>query len=184
MVLRQAGVPFEQVRPQLDEEAEKQRLRAAGLAPADQAMALSEAKARSVARTMPEAWVIGCDQMLLANGEVFDKPGDQETAATQLRTLRGQWHALLTGAVLLQGETVVWRCLDQPRLHMRAFSDDFLRVYLEVAGAGALASVGGYQLEGPGVQLFDDVQGDWFSILGLPLLPLLAELRRLGVLTE
>lgn len=183
-LLRQAGVAFDQVRPPLDEELEKHALRAAGAPAVEQVMALSEAKARSVARTAPEAFVLGCDQMLLVeDGGVLDKPANRQAAAAQLLRLRATWHELLTGAVLMQGETVLWRVLDRPRLRMRAFSDAFVQAYLDAAGEQVCSSVGGYQLEGLGVQLFEEVQGDWFAILGLPLLPLLAELRRVGALS-
>lgn len=182
LVLQQAGVAFEQVRPPLDEEAEKYQLRQAGMDGAAQALALSEAKARSVSARLPDAIVLGCDQMLLAGDEVFDKPADHAAARAQLQRLRGRTHELLTGAVLVRGERVLWRWLERPRLTMRPFSDAFLDSYLAAAGPKVCASVGGYQIENLGAQLFEQIEGDWFSILGLPLLPLLVELRGLEVL--
>jgi septum formation protein len=119
--------------------------------------------------------------MLALQGEVFDKPKTADDAGAQLLRLRGRAHELITAAVVATDGDVIWRHIDTPRLTMRAFSDAFLRDYLERAGERVLMSVGAYQLEGLGAQLFDHVEGDYFSILGLQLLPLLSFLREQGI---
>jgi len=180
-MLENAGLVFEVARPELDEAVAKAALRAKGHAPADQALLLAEQKALSVASER-DGLVIGADQMLALDGDVFDKPADLDEARQHLLRLRGRAHDLVTAAVVVHGDAVVWRCIDRPRLLMRAFSDAFLDQYLERAGARALASVGAYQLESLGAQLFEQVEGDYFSVLGLPLLPLLSFLREQGVI--
>jgi septum formation protein len=179
-MLSAAGLTFEVVAPRVDEEAVKASLRADGLAPRDQAGALAETKALSVSRS-GSAFVVGADQMLALGGEVFDKPKNAEEARRQLQHLRGQTHALITAAVVACDGAVIWRHIDTPKLRMRAFSDGFLDEYLAQAGDAVLHSVGAYQLEGLGAQLFERVEGDYFSVLGLPLLPLLSFLREHGV---
>lgn len=179
-MLEAAGLAFEVDPPRVDEEAAKASLRAGGLKPRDQADALAELKALSVSRTRPD-FVIGADQMLALGGEVFDKPKDANEARQHLLRLRGQTHELITAAVVAREGTIIWRHIDTPKLKMRAFSDAFLDDYLARAGDNVLRSVGAYQLEGPGAQLFERVEGDYFSVLGLPLLPLLAFLREHGI---
>ena len=178
-MLEAAGLTFEVDAPRVDEEAAKASLRAEGLKPRDQADALAELKALSVSRTRPD-FVIGADQMLAVGGEVFDKPKDIEEARRHLVRLRGQTHELITAAVVAREGAIVWRHIDTPKLKMRAFSDAFLDEYMSRAGERVLRSVGAYQLEGLGAQLFEKVDGDYFSVLGLPLLPLLAFLREHG----
>ncbi|HYD89579.1 MAG TPA: Maf family nucleotide pyrophosphatase [Vitreimonas sp.] len=175
-----AGLVFEVDVPRVDEEAAKASLRAEGLKPRDQAEALAELKALSVSRARA-GFVIGADQMLAVEGRVLDKPKDTNEAREHLLALRGRTHELLTAAVVATDGAVIWRHIDTPRLRMRAFSDAFLDQYLAQAGEKVLRSVGAYQLEGLGAQLFERVEGDYFSILGLPLLPLLAFLREHGV---
>lgn len=179
-VLTDAGVAFRVQKPAVDEEAVKAELRTRGLKPAEQALALAEAKALSVSRAH-EGFVLGCDQMLALGDEAFDKPPNRDAARAQLMKLRGQTHHLLCAAVIAQGGAVVWRCLETPALTMRAFSDAFLDDYLDRAGGAVLATVGGYEFEGLGAQLFEKVEGDYFAVLGVPLLPLLAFLRAHGL---
>lgn len=179
-MLDAAGLTFDVDAPRVDEEAVKLSLRAGGLKPRDQADALAELKALSISRSRPN-FVIGADQMLALGGEVFDKPKDAEEARTQLTSLRGQTHELITAAVVAREGVIIWRHIDTPKLKMRAFSDAFLDDYLARAGDHVLCSVGAYQLEGLGAQLFERVEGDYFSVLGLPLLPLLAFLREHGI---
>jgi septum formation protein len=150
------------------------------LRPRDQADALAELKALSVSRGRPD-FVVGADQMLALGDEVFDKPKHADEARDHLLRLRGQTHELITAAVVAREGAIIWRVIDTPKLKMRAFSDAFLDNYLARAGDEVLHSVGAYQLEGLGAQLFERVEGDYFSVLGLPLLPLLAFLREHGV---
>jgi septum formation protein len=179
-MLEAAGLSFEVDAPRVDEEAAKASLRAGGLKPRDQADALAELKALSVSRTRPD-FVIGADQMLAVGGDVFDKPKNVDEARQHLTRLRGQTHELITAAVVAREGAIIWRHIDTPKLKMRAFSDAFLDDYMSRAGEHVLRSVGAYQLEGLGAQLFERVEGDYFSVLGLPLLPLLAFLREHGI---
>lgn len=179
-MLEAAGLAFEVDVPRVDEEGAKASLRAAGLRPRDQADALAELKALSVSRSRPD-FVIGADQMLALGDEVFDKPKSPAEAREQLLRLRGQTHELITAAVVAREGSIIWRHVDTPKLKMRTFSDAFLDDYLSRAGENVLRSVGAYQLEGLGAQLFERVEGDYFSVLGLQLLPLLAFLREHGI---
>lgn len=179
-MLQSAGLEFSVELPRMDEEAAKASLRAEGLRPRDQADALAELKALSVSRTHT-GLVIGADQMLAIEGDVLDKPKDAAEAREHLARLRGRTHELITAAVIAQNGVAIWRHIDTPKLKMRAFSDAFLDDYMGRAGENVLRSVGAYQLEGLGAQLFERVEGDYFSVLGLPLLPLLAFLREHNV---
>jgi septum formation protein len=165
--------------PLVDEEAAKAGLRAEGLSPRDQADALAEMKALRVSQKHA-GLVIGADQMLACEGQVFDKAGSIDEARERLRFFRGRTHELLTAAVIARDGEVIWRVVRTPRLTMRTFSDAFLENYLATEGPSALGSVGCYRLEGPGVQLFSAIEGDYFSILGLPLLDIMATLRLHG----
>jgi septum formation protein len=180
-MLAAAGVIVQIMRPNVDEEAVKASLRAEGLSPRDQADALAEAKAVSVSRRRT-GLVIGADQMLSCEGRAFDKAGDRAIARAQLESLAGKTHTLHTAAVVAEDGNPVWRFVAEPRLTMRSLSPAFLDDYLDRVGDHAFASVGSYQLEGLGAQLFSRVDGDFFSILGLPLLPLMTFLRDRGAL--
>lgn len=180
-ILRNAAVSFDVVKPSVDEEAVKIGLRAEGLAPRDQADALAEVKALSVSRRIG-GFVLGADQMLDCEGVVFDKPEGRIGAVRHLQTLRGKTHRLISAAVVAKDGAVIWRHIETPKLTMRMFDDAFIEAYLDRVGPEVEKSVGAYQLEGEGVQLFERIEGDYFSILGLPLLPLLALLRRHGVI--
>jgi septum formation protein len=179
-VLEAAGVDFVVEAPRLDEEAAKASLRAEGLAPRAQADALAELKALSISRRR-EGFVLGADQMLALGDEAFDKPQDRAEARAQLQRLSGATHELYSALVIARDGAPIWRHIETPRLTMRTLSDDFIDSYLERVGESAMSSVGAYQLEGLGAQLFSRVQGDFFAVLGLPLLPLLAFLREHGL---
>jgi septum formation protein len=175
-MLAAAGLRFE-IRPaQIDERAVEAK---AGVSDAaDAARLLAWAKAEAVAATRPGQLVLGADQTLAFGAKRFSKPKDRDGATEQLRSLRGQTHELHSALALVRDGEVLFDCVDSAKLSMRDFSDRFLNEYLEMAGNAALTSVGGYQLEGIGVQLFERIEGDYFTILGLPLLPLLAFLRQ------
>jgi septum formation protein len=179
-MLEAAGVAFEVDVPRVDEEAAKAGLRGEGAQPQHQAVALAELKALSVS-TRRDGFVIGADQMLALEGGAFDKPKSAGEAREHLLRLRGRTHDLITAAVVARGDAVIWRHVDTPRLTMRDFSEAFLEDYLTRADENVLTSVGAYQFEGLGAQLFEHVEGDYFSILGLQLLPLLAFLREHGI---
>ncbi len=180
LVLGAAGLRFRQVSPDLDEAAIKREARAAGLGAAETALRLARAKAGAVAAD--GALVLGADQILVCDGDWFDKPASRAAARAHLLRLRGRRHRLVTAAVALRDGAVLWEHVAEPVLGMRDFSPDFLDAYLAMEGDAVLGSVGAYRLEGAGIQLFDFVEGDIASILGLPLLPLLAFLRASGML--
>ena len=148
------------------------------------AMALAEAKALTVAARHPDALVIGADQILNCGGIWLDKPRGRAEAREQLVMLRGQSHELTTAVCVARGANVIWHDLQRPRLVMRQFSDGFLDSYVAALGRDDLAAVGAYRLEGPGIQLFQRIDGDYFAILGLPLVPLLEFLRGQGELPQ
>jgi septum formation protein len=181
-ILRAAGVPFDVTGSGVDEDAAKARLLAAGQGPREIAVELAAAKAVAVSKALPGAIVIGADQTLDLDGELFDKAETLTEGRARLRRLRGRAHLLHSAVVVAQHGAPIWRYLESPRLVMRAASDVFIDAYLTRHGEALLGSVGVYQLEGDGVQLFEAINGDYFAILGLPLLPLLALLREKGAL--
>ena len=173
-VLRGAGLDFEIAPSGVDEDVLKQTHKgdAAALA-----VALAEAKAQAVAA---EGLVLGADQILVCDDVLYDKPKNMDEARRNLTRFRGRTHYLVGGAALLEGGTTIWTHQQLVALTMRDFSDSFLDAYLSAAGEAVLASVGAYQLEGLGAHLFEAIDGDYFSILGMPLLPLLEALRQHG----
>jgi len=174
-MLAASGLRIE-IRPsQLDERATEAK--AGSIDAAAVARLLARAKADAVASTLPGRLVLGADQTLARGNKRFSKPADRASAAEQLRALRGRTHELHSALAVVRDGATVFACVDTAKLTMRDFSDQFLDNYLEMAGDAALSSVGGYQLEGIGIHLFERVEGDYFTILGLPLLPLLAFLR-------
>jgi septum formation protein len=180
-VLEGAGVPFESTGSGVDEETAKAELLATGASARQVAEALAERKALAVSRGRPEL-VIGADQTLEFEGRLYDKAETVADARDRLSALRGKPHQLHSAVVVAQGGAVVWRETESATLTMRGFSDGFLEDYLAAEGDAALGSVGCYRLEGMGVQLFSMIEGDYFTILGLPLMGLLELLRREGVL--
>jgi nucleoside triphosphate pyrophosphatase len=175
-ILAAAGLRFE-IRPaQIDERLVEAQAGVADAAAA--ARLLARTKADAVAVSLPGRLVLGADQTLARGTRRFTKPPGRAEATEQLRELRGRTHELHSALALVRDGAVLFDCVDTARLTMRDFSDRFLDDYLDMAGATALASVGGYQLEGIGIHLFKRVEGDYFTILGLPLLPLLEFLRQ------
>jgi septum formation protein len=181
-LLRAAGVPIMVEAAAIDETEVKASLRAAGIAADDAAQTLAQLKAHRASRRHAGALVIGADQVLECDGVAFDKPADLADARRHLLALRGRRHQLLSAVVLMRDGERLWDHLGHASLSMRDFSEVFLDGYLQSAGDAALSSVGGYQLEGPGAQLFASIEGDYFTILGLSLLPVLDILREHGVL--
>ncbi|HLW27199.1 MAG TPA: nucleoside triphosphate pyrophosphatase [Kiloniellales bacterium] len=181
-LLAGAGLSFEVMPPAVDEEEIKASLRAEQATAAQAAETLAELKALAVSRKRSGALVIGADQLLECDGEWFDKPVNRAEARAQLRRLSGRSHRLFTSVCLLQNGQRLWHHNAVVELAMRPLSEAFLDSYLDAAGDRILSSVGGYQLEGLGAQLFYRVNGDFFTVLGLPLLPLLEILRAQGVL--
>lgn len=183
LLLRQAGVPFQQDPAQIDEAAAKADLRQAGADALGAALELARLKAAAVAlRHPPGRLVLGADQLLECEGAWFEKPASRTEARDQLLRLSGRRHRLATAAVLLRDGACSWSHAEAPELAMRVLSPGLVEGYLDAAGPGVLRSVGAYQIEGFGAQLFEGLSGDLFAVLGLPLLPLLAALRREGVL--
>lgn len=181
-MLTAAGVAFETVSAPLDEEEAKAGLAAAGFEPRDTAEMLAELKAKSVAPT-PDALVIGADQVLeLDDGTMLSKPGSRDEAMAQLRLLSGGTHYLHSAAVIAEGGERIWGETETVAMDVRQLSEDFLQAYLDAEYEAVRFSVGCYRIEGMGAQLFEEVEGSHFAILGLPLLPLLDYLRDRGLL--
>ena len=181
-LLRNAGIDIDVDPAGIDERAVEAPLIEAGLLPEDLALILAEAKADDVSGRRPGDLVIGADQVLAYEGKRYTKPEDMEAARRQLLAFSGRTHTLLSAVVLSRDGTAIWRHVSAAHLTMRQLTPAFVGHYLADVGDAALSSVGAYQLEGMGVQLFERIEGDYFTILGLPLLPLFAELRSLGVL--
>jgi len=185
-LLDRAGLRFEALPAAVDEAALKEACQAEAIPPEDAAIILAEAKAERIARRVPDALVIGCDQLLVCRMEDgkdrwFDKPADLGAARAQLQALRGKTHRLVTATVAWRNGARIWQDVTIPRLTMRAFSDAFLDAYLAAEGEAICASVGGYRLEALGIHLFSRVDGEHSAILGLPMVPLLGFLRGHGV---
>jgi septum formation protein len=177
-MLEAAGIPVETMGAELDERAVEARL--PDSPPDVVAMLLAREKARTVAAKCPGCAVLGADQILAVNGRRFSKARDRASARDQLMALAGRAHALYSAAAVVQNDKVLFEHVGVARLTMRAFSAAFLENYLDLAGSAVTSSVGGYQVESLGIQLFDRIEGDHFTILGLPLIALLDFFRREG----
>ncbi|OJJ09534.1 septum formation inhibitor Maf [Alphaproteobacteria bacterium AO1-B] len=181
-LMRNAGLTIDVDPANVDERAVEAPLLEAGFPPEDLASVLAEAKANDVSARRPGELVIGADQILAFEGERRTKPGDMEAARRQLLAFSGKTHELLSAVVISKDGEAIWRYVSTARLTMRTLSPAFVGHYLAEAGDDVLSSVGAYQLEGLGLQLFEKIDGDYFTILGLPMLPLLAQLREFGVI--
>lgn len=181
-ILENAGVAFEVRVAGVDEGAIKAA--SGDLDAAALAVRLAEAKALAVSRDDETAWVLGSDQTLAFDGGLVSKARSLEAARERLKAMRGRTHQLHSGAALAVKGEIVWSGVDTVEMRMRDFSDTFLHAYLAAEGEALLSCVGSYRLEGLGSQLFEAVEGDYFTVLGLPLWPVLAELRRAGVIAS
>lgn len=180
-MLRNAGIEFAVQTAPVDEAEIKASLIADNVPARDIADALADAKARSISLMNPEALVLGADQILVQDGRVFSKAKTRAEAEAKLSDLSGKSHQLISAAVIYEQGQPIWRALDSATLHMRALSSDFINDYLNALGDDAFWSVGCYQLEGLGIQLFEKIDGSHFTILGLPLLSVIDFLRRRGM---
>jgi septum formation protein len=178
-LLREAGLAFTVAVSGVDEKTIKESAAHSDIETL--ALRLAQAKAAAVSTLHPDAHVIGADQILECDGTLYDKPADLVAARSHLGRLRGRTHRLVTACTVFRGEKPLWEHIEAPKLTMRAFSDAFLDDYLALTGEKVTTSVGAYQLEHVGAQLFERIEGDYFAILGLPLLPLLSFLRQEGL---
>ena len=181
-MLVNAGLDIEAVPADVDERALEAPLKGSGASPEDVAQVLAEAKATEVSERRPKSLVLGCDQTLSLGDEIFHKPADMEGARRHLLALSGKTHQLNSAAVLCRDGEVLWRHVGVASLTMRKLDPAFIGRHLARVGTKALSSVGAYQIEGEGIQLFEKIEGDYFTIVGLPLLPVLAKLRELGAI--
>lgn len=181
-LMNAAGIEYRAISPNLDEENAKISLRAERLGPAFQAHELAKLKAQKISQKHPENYVIGCDQMLSLDGKDFDKANNMIEAKERLLHFSGKTHFLCNALVIYHQNRLVFRYDCAPKLKMRVISEDYIDYYLKNCGEDVLSSVGCYQLEGLGAQLFEEIEGDYFSILGLPLLELMSYLRQIGMM--
>ena len=178
-MLEDAGLAIEVEKPQIDERAVEAAVANSGVGPEDLALILAEAKALEISQDRPGALVIGTDQTLSVGDEVLHKPRDMEEARRRLLALSGKAHQLNSAVVVMRDGEVLWRHVGVARLTMRELDPGFIGRHLSRVGERALSSVGAYQIEGEGIQLFEAIEGDHFTIVGMPLLPLLAKLREM-----
>lgn len=182
-LLENAGITFQAKAAEIDERAIEAEVERNGLMPDEIALVLAEAKARDVGRTFgDDVIIIGSDQTMSLGSRVYHKPKDMDEARDTLLSLSGQTHQLNSAIVLTRGHQVLWKYISSARLSVRPLSAAFVDAHLRRVDEKALTSVGAYQLEGEGIQLFEKIEGDYFTILGLPMLPLLGKLRELSVI--
>ena len=182
MLMRNAGLTFSAIPADIDERALDEQLEKNGAKPEEVALELARAKALAVSALHPRALVLGCDQTMALGARVYHKPKTMAEAEGHLLSLSGKVHRLNSAAVLARGGDVVWQTISSAELLVRTLSAEFVSRHLQRVGEKALSSVGAYQLEGEGIQLFTSIEGDYFTILGLPLLPLLMKLRDMDVI--
>jgi len=183
-LLTAAGIAFDAVSPHVDEDAVKDSLLAERAPPRDIADALAALKASKVSNAHPDAFVIGADLVLVFQGELISKCADRESARRLLRRLGGHTHELIAAVVVAKDGSVVWRHVARAELTVRKLSDEFLDAYLDAEGDEILSSVGCYHLERRGIQLFSSIIGDYFTVLGLPMVPLLNALHELRAIPQ
>jgi septum formation protein len=184
-MLDAAGVPYEAIAANVDEESVKLALRADQIAPRNLADALAELKALKVSKGYSDALVLGSDSLVaLEDGTTLDKPANREQAAEHLRLMSGKRHDLVSAAVIAEGGRPVWRVVDRAKMFVRPLSEGFIEEYLDAEWPAISGCVGCYRIEGPGAQLFQRIEGSQFTVLGMPLLPVLDYLRTRGVLTS
>lgn len=181
-LLDDAGILFACIPSTLDERSIEAPLESADVTPEDRAVILAEAKAVDVSEKHPGRYVIGCDQILALEGKVLHKPKDMQAARRRLLEMSGKTHYLFSAVVLVRDGEAIWRHVAPCAMKLRSLSPEFIGRYLADVGDVVLSSVGAYQIEGRGVQLFEKIEGDLFSIIGLPLLPLLEALRQEGLI--
>ena len=182
MLMRNAGLTFSAIPADIDERALDEQLERDGASPEEVALELAKAKALAVSKLHPAALVLGCDQTMALGTRVYHKPKTMAEAEAHLLSLSGKVHRLNSAAVLARGGEVLWQTVSSAELAVRILSAEFVSRHLQRVGDRALTSVGAYQLEGEGIQLFTSIEGDYFTILGLPLLPLLSKLRDMDVI--
>ncbi|MEJ8310676.1 Maf-like protein [Agrobacterium larrymoorei] len=182
MLMRNAGLRFSSIPAAIDERAIDARLEAAGATPETIALELAKAKAVAVSRLYPDDYVIGSDQTMSLGNRIYHKAKDMAEAHANLLSLSGKTHRLNCGIAIAKNGEIVWEAVSLAQMTMRDLSPGYISRYLERAGSQVLSSVGAYQLEGEGIQLFTSIDGDYFTILGLPLLPLLIQMRELGLI--
>lgn len=181
-LLRAAGISFTAVAANVDEACIRKKCIEEKMLPGAVAATLAAAKALAVGKARPQDFVLGCDQILTFEGEIVAKSKSLAEAKAVLKSLRGKPHRLVSAAALVKDGTVCWQTYETAVMHMRSFDDVFLDAYLQGESTGILSAVGCYRLEGRGIQLFDRVEGDYFTVLGLPLMPLMGALREEGLI--
>lgn len=181
-LMENAGLEFSAVAANIDEREVEKPLLAAGMGPAGIALGLARAKALSVSAGIPGAFVVGCDQTMSLGERLYHKPADRAEALAHLSSLSGRTHRLNSALAIARDGEIIYETVSHADMSMRQFSDDYIGRYLDRNGEKVLKSVGAYQLEGEGIRLFESIDGDYFTILGLPLMPLLGKLRELELI--
>lgn len=181
-LMTNAGLEFKAIPAEIDERAIEEATRESGLLPGDLAQLLANSKANNVSEQYPDAYVIGSDQTLSLDGVLFHKPNNMDQARRQLLDLSGKTHELNSAISLSQNGEILWQHVSVAYLSMRDLTPEFIGRHLSRAGQNVLTSVGAYQLEYEGIHLFDKIEGDFFTIVGLPMLPLLKKLRQLDII--
>ncbi len=183
-ILENAEVPFRWLDANIEETVIKEQALALAKSPEVIASDLAEAKAQFISKSHPNAFIIGCDQLLCLDDKIYDKPTNLKEAASHLYAFRGRIHKLVAAVVIVKAGELIWSHSAEAKMQVRHLSDEFIDTYLKIEGGKVLTSVGAYRLEGMGAQIFERIDGDYFTILGLPLLPLLEELRNQGILNR